>query len=363
MFCESSLLFMIDLKTKQNYQPKKKNIPLVTMQTRQDHISDLLTAIPSAALRNESTIDVGLRLASGKILTLRAELGQDFPQLPPTLKILDNGVTHPWLDSLGKVVGLNKLYNWNPRSSTLVDVVNTALTEFCIRPPQLNNNNNNNNNGSSVYINNGTTNTSRPPPPNSSSTTTNRTNSNNKLNINNSFHDDNDEVQELDLPPIPASFPELQTMTSLQLQGLLDNDRTYHDFFNTLEYVSGPTSFVESIRHGNIDTAKKNLERKIEIDSLKNRIETTRESINKTRRDFQSLVTANAKITQRLAPTRLVEELEQLAKSIDAESEEIATSFGTTEDLDATIDKFRKLRIIYHLRMAKAERLKATISE
>jgi len=38
--------------------------------------------------------------------------GLDFPQVPPVLRFINPGVSHPWLDAQGRVVGLNELYTW-----------------------------------------------------------------------------------------------------------------------------------------------------------------------------------------------------------------------------------------------------------
>src|SRR4051794_29841090 len=101
--------------------------------SRYQQIASLMRTVPSAANRSpsdNSIFDVGIRLSDSKILTLRTELPIDFPRGPPTLRLLDPGAQHPWLDNSGRLAEPADLYNWNERTSDLGVVVQKALTEF-----------------------------------------------------------------------------------------------------------------------------------------------------------------------------------------------------------------------------------------
>ena len=64
--------------------------------SREAQVASLLRANPTAAARNpeRSIFELGLRLQSGQILTLRVSLPSAFPAGPPQVSIVDQGVQH-----------------------------------------------------------------------------------------------------------------------------------------------------------------------------------------------------------------------------------------------------------------------------
>ena len=63
---------------------------------RETQVASLLRANPTAAARNpeRSIFELGLRLQTGHVLTLRVSLPQGFPATPPQVSIVDKGVQH-----------------------------------------------------------------------------------------------------------------------------------------------------------------------------------------------------------------------------------------------------------------------------
>ena len=82
--------------------------------TREQHIAQLMTLNPTAQARNQqrTIFEVGLRLATGVVLTLRTTLPPGFPAQAPQLQI-NSPAMHPWLDAYARVTGCAELNAWN----------------------------------------------------------------------------------------------------------------------------------------------------------------------------------------------------------------------------------------------------------
>ena len=360
--------------------------------TRQQQELSLLSRVPSAARRADGVFDVGLRLVTGQVLTLRVELPPAFPDAPPTLRVVDAGATHPWLDAFGRVVGLSQLYSWNARTSWLGDAVSTALSEFCVHPPRI---------AASTSSNAGATPTSTnnyngsaqarlpptmpsstpsssggPPPPTRTSTTTpprptttfNNGGGGGGGNAPSTAAATPPDDLHIELPPIPTEFNELDAMDAKELQALLDNDRRLGEFFQQLAVVKNVSQLLQAVKESNLESAMTNLSRKEELDAARRRVEELREKVVAARRDLQALTAAQA--ASQPDPAKLAADLERLATETDEKCEDAAALFrsapgsnGTDDDadLDAAVARFRQLRTLYHLRMAKAERLRASV--
>ena len=70
------------------------------------------TARPSP---DRSSFELAIKFPPNGAVTLRVDLPADFPRAAPALRITTPGVSHPWLDAQGRVVGLTELYNWCAR--------------------------------------------------------------------------------------------------------------------------------------------------------------------------------------------------------------------------------------------------------
>jgi len=305
--------------------------------SRSDQVGSLLRTVPSTAQRSPDVFDVGIRLSDQKILTLRTELPSTFPGVPPVIRILDPGATHPWLDSSGRVAGLADLYNWDERSSDLGQVVQRALTEFCTRPPHINPALIRAEKTRTSWVQSLPSSTQQPAKKNESS-------------------------QGIQLS-VPDNFPELDALDQKRLQELLDNDGEFDTFFNGLSFISNARQLRDSVRQGNVERATENTNLAKEATDLQSRVSSLNKQMSESRNMFTRLIGEQKSMASLVDPRKLAEEFEALARQTDSTSEDVLSRmFDDPASVDAALTRFRSLRVQYHLRKATADRCRAQYS-
>jgi hypothetical protein len=307
-------------------------------RSRNEQVASLMRVVPSAANRSPSDnaiFDVGIRLSDQKILTLRTELPPQFPRVPPILRILDPGATHPWLDSSGRVADIAELYNWEERSSDLGQVVQKALTEFCTRPPHIN--------PALIAaqkVQNNWVQTLPTPPQQTTSSSA-----------------ENSQIIQL---TVPNAFPELETLDQKSLQELMENDAAFIKFFESLSVVSNAMQLRDSVRTGNVEKATENITLGRDITAHQSSIDSLNQQVADARNRYSRLTTEQKMVESPLEPRKLAEEFETLARQSDEISEEAAMHiFDDAANVDSNLARFRALRVQYHLRKATADRCRA----
>ena len=296
--------------------------------TRQQQIASLTSTVPSIVAQGDSAFEVGLLLPDGKILTLRTELPSDFPTVAPTIRIVDQGVTHPWLDSSGRLMGLSTLYRWDQRTSWLGNVVNEALKEFVKHPPHFN-------------------------PAISAAQRISRPRASSPPRYSQSSQS---KASHLQMPAVPSSFKELENRDSQELQSLLENEEKFLELFNSLSVVENIFSLRDSLRVGNEEKARENLSKSAEVDTLRMTVETLADQLNHVRREFAHLLEEQNSLDSPIDPYELANELEELAGRSDMESLQLEDSmFDDASMLETRLAEYRRLRTEYHVRKAKAD--------
>lgn len=295
--------------------------------SRWQQIERLQRSVPSAASRSadNNIFDVGLRLSNGTVLTLRIELGPDFPQTPPVLRITDPGVTHEWLDFSGRVAGLSMLYHWNARDSDLGQVVQFALTQFCIKPPHV---------STSTAASAAPRSSVSPQPPplsNSSSPST----------------------AQMESVQIPSDFAELDELTPAQLEELMTSEQAFATFFENLAVVSNLSTLKQSIQSENAAKALKNVSKSQQLDDAQRRLQALEEELDRERTKYSTMLQQEE--ASRVNPKFFADELEHLARQSDDLSEQFIHEEDLAEDLEASMARYRAMRVQYHSRKAKAE--------
>ena len=106
--------------------------------SRQQQVDSLRAANPFAVgvEQDPNSFDIGLRLPSGKIVRVRTTLPPGFPEngLPPMVRIVEAPTRHPWLDTQQRVAGSPELAAWAP-SKNLGAVVLSIIQHFGSVPP------------------------------------------------------------------------------------------------------------------------------------------------------------------------------------------------------------------------------------
>lgn len=325
------------------------------MQTSADHTSSLLRSVPSSVLRERgprgTVYEVGIRLPNGPVLTVRVELPPDFPNLAPIIRIADQGVTHPWLDANGRVVGLSMLYHWNARTSDLGQVVQAALTEFCMRPPNVTP-------GfraaaqaaAAVPVQQQFVSQPVMPVPQPIA----------KPNVEHEHSS-----KDIQLPPIPDAYPELENLDDARLKQLMVEEEAYAIFFNNLAVVNDVQQLRDSLRGGNAGKARENVSVNQELTKSLANIEVLKGRFSKARLDFSAVSSQSAHlIGPAVQPSALPDEFDRLARDIDEESEALMSNlYNDPSAMDANLAKYRAMRVEYHTRKMKADRCRAQLSD
>ena len=292
---------------------------------REKQINQLFQQLPSVVSRNEnrSILEVGLKMSStGKVLVLRVELPEEFPNIPPNLKIscIGNNVFHPWLVSGGQVVGLKDLYSWNAETHTLYAAVQQVISEFSLNPPRL-------------------VATSQPPPAYNASSSSSSTNGGNgpssqvikqqqkPIKENQQVEDDGEVI----LPPIPSEFQELNDLDAAELQRLLDRDDLFFNFFNSLDLVQNLNQLITSIQSGNFQNATENLKKKEEMEILISKINSREEKIADAIEIYNLLESEKAKSMIKFSSTELKLQFKKLADQADEQCEQYAVDLEKEE--------------------------------
>jgi Modifier of rudimentary (Mod(r)) protein len=105
--------------------------------TRQQQVDALRAANPYAAPAREdpaNSWDIGLKLPTGMIVRVRTTLPDGFPDVAPTVSIVERTTSHPWLDADQKVIRSPELAAWT-RERNLGQTVLSIIQHFGTNPP------------------------------------------------------------------------------------------------------------------------------------------------------------------------------------------------------------------------------------
>ena len=290
---------------------------------------------PAAQCRDQAqtTFDLGLKLATGQILTLRVLLGPTFPSAAPQISILNRGVNHAWLDASGRVVGHNSLYTWNAYSSDLGTVVAEVMKEFCTRPPTLGVKNN----GAARQPLMGG---GRP------QSQTQRTQS----------KPAEPEKERISIPPVPSHFEEIDDIDEDRLNELINNDSEFKEYFNSLGRVSSFKEIAAEMKKGNVSLAEANLKIRDALEGYKAELLSMDGTLKDLKNEHESKIRRQKVCLQKYRVDRLLAEMKTLVGESETKSEDIADQFTSGEiNLGEFSRSFMRERELYHVRRLKAQ--------
>jgi seryl-tRNA synthetase len=147
-------------------------------------------------------------------------------------------------------------------------------------------------------------------------------------NLSRGVHKQDDRIQ---LPSVPDSFPEVESSNMAELQDLLDSDDILEATFRGLEMVRSVEELRQSINHGNVAIAKKNLEQKTSIEEMTEEIVSLQTILKREKANYDALLEKQNTIMQRFSPQKLGLRLGHAAKKVDESSEEVASRFLRSE--------------------------------
>ena len=173
--------------------------------------------------------------------------------------------------------------------------------------------------------------------------------------------EDSIEMSHMPIPTIPAVFPELESMSKEDMQGLLNDEDKFRKFVEQMSAVTTLIDLQTSIHKGNVETAEANLKQEEELTMLHAEVAALQSDLREKMETFRTL---EAKQNELCAPPDrrdVIRKLTAAKKEAYGESEELASLWvdGGDGDVDQFIEKFMERRIVHHTRGAKLERLSA----
>eukprot|EP00549_Striatella_unipunctata_P025758 CAMPEP_0118677922 /NCGR_PEP_ID=MMETSP0800-20121206/2909_1 /TAXON_ID=210618 ORGANISM="Striatella unipunctata, Strain CCMP2910" /NCGR_SAMPLE_ID=MMETSP0800 /ASSEMBLY_ACC=CAM_ASM_000638 /LENGTH=273 /DNA_ID=CAMNT_0006573675 /DNA_START=316 /DNA_END=1137 /DNA_ORIENTATION=+ len=168
-------------------------------------------------------------------------------------------------------------------------------------------------------------------------------------------------ARDIELPSVPSSFPELETMTRSELQQLFDKSSTFEEYAKNQPVAKTVGDLKSDIVEGNVKMAKENLAKEDGLTSLYASVSSLRQSLKTKIDTFNSL---EKRYSQVFAPPKkqdVIRDLTKAKREAMTKSDSIADDFvsGSVE-LEEFLKNFMEHRKIHHVRAAKAERLKYT---
>jgi len=296
---------------------------------RARQISNLRLACPQATPRDaaQSIFEFGLRIGRDTLI-VRITLPPNFPAVAPTIRMVTENVTHPWLDGRGNVIGSNSLFAWN-QSSNLGQIVSEIMHQFIAIPPKLSR---------------GSKSTAHPPP---------------YMQSTHQGPSESNSNESLALPPIPNDFDELKALDVEELKELQNSKAAFDKFFNNLDIVKSPSQIRDDMKASNIEQAKKNISYEDILNKLQKEVAELQEEALDRRQVFEELAKRQEKALERYDPLVLAGTLEENAEEVDMNSEDVYSSFRSGNiQVSDFLQNYLQKRKHYHTIKAKIQLLK-----
>ncbi|XP_042418712.1 vacuolar protein-sorting-associated protein 37 homolog 1-like isoform X1 [Zingiber officinale] len=137
-----------------------------------------------------------------------------------------------------------------------------------------------------------------------------------------------------------------------ELRKLLTDKEAYATFFNSLDLVKIQNNLRDELQKETLQLAKENLEKEPQILELRNQCTVIRTSeLAAAQEKLTELERIKEKTLRRCSPSGLLEKLHEGMNEVDEESEVLHRQLLKKEiDLPTFIQKYKKLRTLYHRR-------------
>lgn len=179
----------------------------------------------------------------------------------------------------------------------------------------------------------------------------------------NNYEVSDDEVDTL-IPPIPSSFPEIDAMPLSEVKRVVDDKEVMETFVESTSAVKTLRELKQSIEASNIDAAKSNLlDHEDVVKGVCTEVETLEQELNAKIEQYKKLDAERMAMTHPPDLQDAIEELTKAKKEAYRESEELADEWVESggENVSDFVKQFMEVRMLYHTRAAKAERLETSM--
>lgn len=331
--------------------------------SREEHLQSYLTdpTLRPSTRRvsgDDTTYDTVFQTKSGHAIILRVHLpGQTSSYSRPAMTLVGVKATHLWLDRKMRIVGFSPILNdeqWAQSRLKLGDAVNKVVKHLQLQPPNV------------IEITDESLKRLQASLPKRQSGTSHQL-ANSDRTSNGVFVPDNYASASepaapvpINLPPVPRSFPELETLSKEKMRELLDNETALKDYVDQMSTVETVKDLMGSIFDGNVETSKGNVEKQEELEILHAECQALRNDLREKIASFQVLETKQQEICKPTDTLTAISQLKKGKKQLFDESEDLASRWTNDEsdmNIEQFVESFMELRILHHERAAKIERL------
>ncbi|KAL9184084.1 hypothetical protein ACHAXT_002170 [Thalassiosira profunda] len=176
------------------------------------------------------------------------------------------------------------------------------------------------------------------------------------------FDPADDEVDAL-IPPIPSSFLEIDNLPLSGLTQLVEDKAALASFVENRPGVKTLTELKQSVETANVTAAKANLEHQDELKGVRSEVDTLQKDLTAKIEKYRALDDERKALTQPPDRQEAISELNRAKREAYRESEQFADEWVDSggEDVSAFVKQFMEVRLLYHTRAAKAERLETSM--
>lgn len=165
-------------------------------------------------------------------------------------------------------------------------------------------------------------------------------------------------VAHIALPPIPASFGDLDKYSETEFSHMLNDEKMLDAVFETLEIVKTMRQIRSDLRDGNAELARNNLAAEAAFNDRRAELVALEQELGQRRAVYQEKLKERDQIMQRFSPESLAQELAKNINEVDRQSEDLSRRFLDEElEWKAFSKEYLELRKLYHIRNAKREAL------
>eukprot|EP00579_Thalassiosira_antarctica_P006603 CAMPEP_0201877928 /NCGR_PEP_ID=MMETSP0902-20130614/9221_1 /ASSEMBLY_ACC=CAM_ASM_000551 /TAXON_ID=420261 /ORGANISM="Thalassiosira antarctica, Strain CCMP982" /LENGTH=301 /DNA_ID=CAMNT_0048405469 /DNA_START=212 /DNA_END=1117 /DNA_ORIENTATION=+ len=289
--------------------------------------------------------------------------------------------SHNWLDIRMKVIGyapISSDQRWRSANLKLGDAVYQVIHHFQLTPPSILDITDDNLkrlqeslSGPSTRPTGPTNNNQFPPSasdgfqrPNNDYTHVNNSRQGNQP-VQNVIVEEkvNYEVEDYEvdalIPPIPSSFLKIDNMPMSELKQVMDDRAVLESFVGSTSGVKTLKELKQSIETSNVNAAKANLVHEGEMEGVCSEVESLKQDLDSKMQQYRKLDAERVAITHPPDLQEAIGELNKAKKNAYRESEEFADGWVESggENVSDFVKKFMEVRLLYHTRAAKAERL------
>lgn len=314
--------------------------------SRQQQVDALKAANPFAVgvAGDPNSFDIGLKLPTGQVIRVRTSLPVGFPEsgAPPTVRIVDTPIGHPWLDAQQRVVGSPELAGWSP-SKNLGAVVLSIIQHFGTNPPVF---------GAPPGVGAAAGAQGLMPGPYAAASAASSASSR-QLPVGGSGQPGSPQQPQqpaaaaaagagapapavsainsrhhTPVPPIPSEFPELAALSLAELQALLDDRGARREWVvDTQESLPLLRSLLASTREEAAKAAQANLDAQADIAALRANLRSLQAANAAKADELKALLAKRQAVLERYAPGRLARDLQATADELDALSDSLVEQF------------------------------------